>query len=65
MGKDGSKKKHKPSKTTKKSSYYTVSGDTLTRDRNSCPKCGPGIFMAQHKDRANCGKCGFSEFKQA
>jgi len=28
----------------------------------SCPKCGPGVFMAQHKDRMTCGKCGYSEF---
>ncbi|NLL95264.1 MAG: 30S ribosomal protein S27ae [Thermoplasmatales archaeon] len=27
-----------------------------------CPKCGPGIFMATHKDRVSCGKCGYTEF---
>jgi len=27
-----------------------------------CPKCGKGIFMAIHKDRKVCGKCGYSEF---
>ena len=29
----------------------------------SCPKCGPGIFLAQHKDRQTCGKCGYMEKK--
>lgn len=27
-----------------------------------CPKCGPGIFLAQHKDRQNCGSCGYTVF---
>ncbi len=27
-----------------------------------CPKCGPGVFMATHKDRVSCGKCGYTEF---
>ena len=33
-------------------------------DKKTCPKCGPGVFMADHKNRTHCGKCGFSEFKQ-
>jgi ubiquitin-small subunit ribosomal protein S27Ae len=24
-----------------------------------CPKCGPGIFLAKHKDRQTCGKCAY------
>ena len=28
-----------------------------------CPKCGPGVFMATHKDRVACGCCGYTEFK--
>jgi small subunit ribosomal protein S27Ae len=28
----------------------------------SCPKCGKGVFMAQHKDRVTCGRCGYTEF---
>ena len=30
-----------------------------------CPKCGPGIFLASHKDRKSCGKCGYTEFARA
>ena len=26
----------------------------------SCPKCGPGVFLAKHKDRTSCGKCGYT-----
>ncbi|MBW2999489.1 30S ribosomal protein S27ae [Candidatus Woesearchaeota archaeon] len=27
-----------------------------------CPKCGVGVFLAKHKDRLTCGKCGYTEF---
>ncbi|MCD6403782.1 MAG: 30S ribosomal protein S27ae, partial [Nanoarchaeota archaeon] len=26
--------------------------------------CGPGVFLAEHKDRFSCGKCGYTEFKK-
>ena len=29
----------------------------------TCPKCGPGMFLANHKDRLSCGKCGYMEKK--
>lgn len=44
---------------------YTVKGDTLTRTRKACPKCGGGIFLAEHGNRRSCGKCGYSEPKTA
>jgi ubiquitin-small subunit ribosomal protein S27Ae len=47
----------------KKSNYYNVSEGTIKRQKKFCPKCGPGIFMADHKDRYACGKCGYSEKK--
>ncbi len=28
-----------------------------------CPKCGPGVWLAEHKDRRSCGKCGYYEKK--
>lgn len=28
-----------------------------------CPKCGPGVRLAEHKDRRSCGKCGYTEKK--
>jgi ubiquitin-small subunit ribosomal protein S27Ae len=32
--------------------------------RQACPKCGPGVFMAEHKNRLSCGKCGYTTFKK-
>jgi small subunit ribosomal protein S27Ae len=56
------KKEKKQRPRTKKASLYEVSGDSLKRKSRFCPKCGPGIFMAGHKDgRHACGKCGFME----
>ncbi len=28
-----------------------------------CPKCGPGMMLADHKDRLYCGKCHYMEKK--
>jgi small subunit ribosomal protein S27Ae len=43
------------------SGMYQVKGDELTRKNKQCPKCGAGVFMAPHKNRAACGKCGYTE----
>ena len=32
--------------------------------KKTCPKCGAGVFMAEHKNRIACGKCGYTEFKK-
>ena len=29
-----------------------------------CPRCGAGTFLGVHKDRAHCGKCGYTEIKK-
>lgn len=42
--------------------FYNIEGDKVTRNRRDCPRCGKGVFMAQHRDRHTCGKCGFTEF---
>ena len=42
--------------------FYKVQGDKVTRSKRDCPRCGKGNFMAEHKDRFTCGKCGFTEF---
>ena len=51
------KKKKKPGKSTSK--YKKYSG----KDGKGrvCPKCGPAVFMGEHKDRYACGKCGYME----
>lgn len=43
-------------------SKYSVGEDgTLTRKAEFCPICGPGVFLAAHKDRKSCGRCGHTE----
>lgn len=46
----------------KKSSKYEAK-DKLIRKGKFCPKCGAGVFLAEHKDRFSCGKCGYAEKK--
>lgn len=40
---------------------YKVEGGKLVRTHKQCPKCGVGVFMAEHKGRRSCGKCGYME----
>lgn len=47
-----------------KRELYQVEGSKLVRQRRFCPRCGPGIFLAEHSDRFSCGKCGYTEFKK-
>lgn len=51
------KKKGKEAKKKKSS------GPKAYKPRKFCPKCGPGVGLAAHKDRASCGKCGYFEKK--
>lgn len=44
--------------------FYNVEGSRAKRLRKVCPRCGRGVFMADHSDRFACGKCGFTEFKR-
>lgn len=41
---------------------YKINGGKLEKAK-SCPRCGEGTFMAQHKDREYCGGCHYTEFK--
>ena len=43
-------------------SKYSVEDGKLVRKAEFCPepRCGPGIFLAVHKDRKSCGKCGYT-----
>jgi small subunit ribosomal protein S27Ae len=55
------KKPHVNKPTSKKYSHYTISGTTAKKAK-TCPRCGQGTFLAQHKDRVHCGKCNYTEF---
>lgn len=62
---EGSKKENKGKKPHKnhhlsyKYKQYSSEGKKNSRE---CIKCGAGIFLAKHKDRLSCGKCGYTEF---
>ncbi|OKY78227.1 MAG: Ribosomal protein S27AE [Candidatus Methanohalarchaeum thermophilum] len=47
----------------KKSEIYEIEGDEVKKNRKECPRCGKGVFLADHDDRLACGKCGYTEFK--
>ena len=53
--------KRKPKRTSSKYKNYNVSGNKVERKNRQCPKCGPGVFMSEHKTRKTCGKCGYME----
>jgi small subunit ribosomal protein S27Ae len=50
--------KHKP---IRQSNVYELKEGKLERKRRVCPRCGVGVWMAQHKEggkaRFYCGKC--------
>ena len=41
-------------------SKYGVEDGKLVRKGEFCPTCGPGVFLAVHKDRKSCGRCGYT-----
>lgn len=62
MAKPPAKGKGAPAKgPVGKRGLYKVEGGKLVRTRRQCPKCGPGTFLAQHKNRQSCGKCAYTE----
>ncbi len=58
------KKQSKKTVRVKKSAFYKLDKDNVIKTRKTCVKCGAGVFMAEHKDRYTCGKCGYTEMKK-
>lgn len=59
------KKSHKNKPTSKKYKKYKIEGDKVIREK-TCPRCGPGVFLMNAKNRSYCGRCHLTEFiKQA
>ena len=56
------KKKRAKRPTSKKWALYEIKDGKLIRKNKFCPRCGPGVFLANHGDRLSCGKCGYTEF---
>ena len=55
------KKKAKPKKPSERWKKYKIEGEKASPAR-FCPRCGPGIFLAQSNNRVYCGKCHYTEF---
>ena len=51
-------------KQVKQSEYYKAEGKEVKRLKKVCTRCGDGTFMADHKDRWYCGKCGMTVWKK-
>ena len=49
------KKKEKKKREGRKTKPY--------QPKKHCPKCGPGVWLAEHNDRHSCGKCGYYQKK--
>lgn len=47
-----------------KREVYKLENNKVVRSKRNCPRCGPSVFLAEHKDRVTCGKCGYTEFKK-
>ena len=58
------KKKHTKHAEKPRYQQYEIKGEETERKNRFCPKCGPGIFLAEHKDRLSCGKCSYTEWKK-
>jgi ubiquitin-small subunit ribosomal protein S27Ae len=66
MGTGSVKQKGKHKKINKKTSekwkHYKLDGNKAVKHKKSCPRCGPGIFLSDHKTRLFCGKCHYTEY---
>ncbi len=56
------KKKRKNRRPSERWKKYKIEGNKIVKQR-FCPRCGPGYFLANHKDRWYCGKCNYVELK--
>ncbi len=56
------KHKHKSVKLAVLKFYQVDDSGKVQRMRKDCPHdiCGPGVRMANHRDRLHCGKCGLA-----
>ncbi len=52
-------------KSPKQWEIIKVEGDKIVKTRKTCPRCGDGVYMAEHKQkdgkiRQYCGKCHYT-----
>ena len=59
------KKSARETRPSKKWLKYKVdAAGKIMHTGKPCPKCGSGVFLAEHKDRVACGKCHYTEFRK-
>ena len=46
------------------SKCYDITGAKIKCLNQTCPRCGKGVFLANHKDRRSCGKCSYTEIRK-
>jgi len=56
-------------KTSKQWEILKTKGDKIDRLKRLCPRCGPGTYMAAHREkdgkiRYYCGKCHMTEWEK-
>ncbi|MBU1136300.1 MAG: 30S ribosomal protein S27ae [Nanoarchaeota archaeon] len=55
------KKPHKNKPSSQKYKKYKIVDGKIIREK-TCPRCGPGVFLMNSKNRLYCGKCHYTEF---
>ncbi|MBN2203129.1 MAG: 30S ribosomal protein S27ae [Candidatus Aenigmarchaeota archaeon] len=69
MGKKKKSKERKGKRAPSKSKHKKVQVWTKYKDGKVqgkfCPRCGPGVILAKHKNRVTCGRCSYSEIEVA
>eukprot|EP00826_Nyctotherus_ovalis_P004293 TRINITY_DN1091_c0_g1_i1.p1 TRINITY_DN1091_c0_g1~~TRINITY_DN1091_c0_g1_i1.p1 ORF type:complete len:118 (+),score=70.21 TRINITY_DN1091_c0_g1_i1:2-355(+) len=58
------KHKHKNNKLATLKYYVIDKSGKVEKAKYECDSCGVGSFMAEHKNRFHCGKCGRAFTKQ-
>lgn len=53
-----------PNPRAKWSKYKVEDGKLVRAEHCPDPTCGPGVFLAIHKDRKSCGKCGYTKMNE-
>jgi len=59
------KKRPKKTKPSAKYKKYVVEENKIVKKGKPCPKCGSGVFLAEHKERLSCGRCSYMESKKS
>ena len=46
------------------SKAYDIKGGAVVRKNKSCPRCGAGTKLANHRGRFYCGRCHYTFFEK-